>query len=137
NNTVNRRFDQQTPLVKIDWLVNQKNTVTAHYNYMRWSNPDAIQTPAVLGNVGRNGFDDVRIHSLNIRLTTAISAPLVHEARFQWGRDFEFEFSDQTGPQVTVGGFSYGTATFLQRPAYPDERRWQYTDNLSWTHGSH
>jgi hypothetical protein len=137
NNTVPRTNNQQTPLAKLDWLVNSKNTAAATFNFMRWFNPDAIQTPAVLGNVGRNGNDGVRIYSLNLRLTTTLTPSLVNEARFQNGRDFEYEFSDQTGPQVTVGGFSYGTATFLQRPAYPDERRLQFTDNVSIIRGSH
>jgi Carboxypeptidase regulatory-like domain len=137
NNTVPRTNNQQTPLAKLDWLVNPKNTASATFNFMRWYNPDAIQTPAVLGNVGRNGFDGVRIYSLNLRLTTSLSPTMVNEARFQTGRDFEYEFSDQTGPQVTVGGFSYGTATFLPRAAYPDERRLQFTDNFSITRGTH
>jgi hypothetical protein len=137
NNTLPRTNNQQTPLAKLDWMVNQKNTAAATFNFMRWYNPAAIQTPAVLGNVGRNGFDGVRIYSLNLRLTTTLTPTLVNEARFQTGRDFEYEFSDQTGPQVTVGGFSYGTATFLQRPAYPDERRIQYTDNFSIVRGAH
>src|SRR5215831_7373690 len=140
NNTLPRHNDQQTPLVKIDWLASSKNTVSITYNYMRWSNPNAIQTPAVLGNIGRNGTDDVRIHSLNGRLTTAFTGALVNEARLQWGRDFEYEFANATGPQVYVNGsgnFSFGTATFLQRPAYPDERRYQFTDNFSILRGAH
>ena len=137
NNTLPRHNDQQTPLFKVDWLASSGNTVSISYNYMRWSNPNAIQTPAVLGNVGRNGTDDTRIHSLNGRLTTVFNSGIVNEARAQWGRDLEYEFANTTGPQVFVGGFSFGTATFLQRPAYPDERRYQITDNLSLVRGSH
>jgi hypothetical protein len=111
-NTLPRHNNQQTPLVKVDWLASSKNTVSITYNYMRWSNPNAIQTPAVLGNVGRNGTDDVRIHSLNGRLTTVFGSGMVNEARAQWGRDFDYEFANTTGPQVFVGGFSFGTATF-------------------------
>jgi hypothetical protein len=140
NNTLPRHNNQQTVLTKVDWLATSKNTVSITYNYMRWSNLNAIQTPAVLGNIGRNGTDDVRIHSANGRLTTAFSAGLVNEARVQWGRDFEYEFSNAKGPQVYVNGsgnFSFGTATFLQRPAYPDERRYQFVDNFSIVHASH
>src|SRR5262245_7113474 len=137
NNTLPRHFDQQNPLAKVDWIVSPKNTASIMYNYLRSSNPNAIQTPVVLGNVGRNGTDDVRIHSLNGRLTTVLTASLVNEFRTQWGRDFEYEFSNTSGPQVFVGGFSFGTATFLQRPAYPDERRYQFTDNLSVIRGAH
>jgi hypothetical protein len=137
NNTLPRHNDQLTPLVKVDWLASDAHTVSVTHNYMRWSNPNAIQTPAVLGNVGRNGTDDVRIHSLNGRLTSVFGSGRVNELRMQWGRDFEYEFSNTTGPQVFVGGFSFGTATFLQRPAYPDERRYQFTDNFSINRGAH
>src|SRR6202011_5941997 len=71
NNTLPRTFNQQSPLEKVDWVINEKNTFSATYNYLRWSNINAIQTPAVLGNVGRNGTDDARIHSINFQLTTA------------------------------------------------------------------
>lgn len=137
NSTLPRTFNQQSPLEKVDWVINDKNTFTATYNYLRWSNINAIQTPAVLGNVGRNGSDDARIHSLNFRLTTVLQPTLVNEARFQWGRDNEFEFPNTTGPQVFVGGFSFGTASFLPRAAFPDERRWQFVDNVSKSLGSH
>ncbi len=140
NNTLPRHNNQQTPLVKVDWMATARNTVSITYNYMRWSNPNAIQTPAVLGNVGRNGTDDVRIHSLNGRLTTVFRSGIVNEARTQWGKDFEYEFTNASGPQVYVNGsgnFSFGTATFLDRPAYPDERRYQFTDNFSIVRGSH
>src|SRR5262245_6894627 len=80
NNTLPRHNNQQTVLTKVDWLATSKNTVSITYNYMRWSNLNAIQTPAVLGNIGRNGTDDVRIHSVNGRLTTAFTAGLVNEA---------------------------------------------------------
>ncbi len=140
NGTQPRSNDQQNPLAKIDWLIDSRNTASASFNFMRWYNQNAIQTPAVLGNVGRNGFDGVRIYSLNLRLTSTMTPHLVNEVRYQEGRDFEYEFSDQTGPQTYVGGsgaFSFGTATFLQRPAYPDERRHQITDNLTAILGAH
>src|SRR5262249_33671109 len=92
----------------------------------------------VLGNVGRNGTDDVRIQSFNVRLTTITSARSVNEARFQAGRDFEFEFADQPPPQVFVGsGFSVRRATVLARPALPDERKLQLVDNWSLVSGPH
>lgn len=137
NSTLPRTFNQQSPLEKVDWIINQKNTLSVDYNYLRWSNINAIQTPAVLGNVGRNGSDDARIHSVNVRLTTTFQPTLVNEARYQFGRDFEFEFPNTSGPQVFVGGFSFGTASFLPRAALPDERKNQFVDNISKTVGSH
>ena len=137
NNVLPRTFNQQNPLEKIDWIINPRNTLSVDYNYLRFSNPNAIQSPAVLGNVGRNGSSDIRVHSVNVRLTTAFTPTLINEARYQFGRDFEFQFPNQTGPQVFVGGFSFGTASFLPRAALPDERKNQFVDNLSKTVGPH
>jgi len=136
-NTVPRTANQNLFLTKVDWNVNQANLVSLTYNYLNARSQNGIQTPLVLGNVGRNGSDDVRIHSLNLRLTSTLTSRLVNEFRFQYGRDFEFEFANQPPPQVFVGGFSYGRATFLERPALPDERRNQFVDNLSYTVGRH
>jgi len=137
NNTIPRTFNQQSPLEKVDWIINKKNTLSVEYNYLRWHNINAIQTPAVLGNVGRNGTDDARIHSVNVRLTTTFTPTVVNEIRYQFGRDNEFEFPNTTGPQVFVGGFSFGTASFLPRSAFPDERRNQFVDNVPKSIGSH
>lgn len=136
-NSLPRRFDQNLALIKLDWIVNNANNASLTYNYLNARNLNGIQTPLVLGNVGRNGSDDVRINTLNLRLTTIFSSRVVNELRFEAKRDFEFEFGNQPPPQVFVGGFSYGRANFLERPALPDERRYQIVDNVNLTIGNH
>ena len=140
-NSQSRTFNQSLSLAKVDWILNQKNTLTFYYNDLYWHGIRAIQTSLVLPNVGRNGSDDVRVHSGNARLTTSIRPNLINEFRLQLSQDFEFEFADQPPPQTTINlgsnPFSFGQATFLQRPAYPDERRYQFVDNLSWIKGAH
>jgi len=136
-NTIPRSINQNLGLAKIDWNASRSNIVSITYNHLNARGRNAIQTPLVLGNVGRNGSDDVRIQSFNARLTSTINSRLVNEARMQWGRDCEFEFANQPPPQVFVGGFSFGRANFLERPALPDERRLQFVDNLSYVSGRH
>ncbi len=136
-NALPRENNQNLVLAKIDWLVNNANTFSLTYNYLNARGLNAIQTPLVLGNVGRNGSDDVRINTLNTRLTTVINPKIVNEFRFQIKRDFEYQFGNELPPQVFVGGFSYGRANFLERPALPDERRYQVVDNVSFTIGNH
>ena len=86
-NTIPRIFNQNLGLAKIDWNASRSNIVSITYNHLNFRGKNAIQTPLVLGNVGRNGSDDVRIQSFNARLTSTITSRLVNEARMQWGRD--------------------------------------------------
>ncbi|MDQ2745990.1 MAG: TonB-dependent receptor, partial [Acidobacteriota bacterium] len=135
--TLPRKFNQNLALAKIDYNINQANSFSLTYNYLNARNLNGIQTALVLGNVGRNGSDDVRITTLNGRLTTIISPQTVNEFRFETKRDFEFEFGNEPPPQVFVGGFSFGRANFLERPALPDERRYQIVDNINYIIGNH
>jgi hypothetical protein len=139
-NMQSRTMGNNIVLGKIDYLINNSNTLSTFFNYMRSHGERAIQTPIVLGNVGRNGTDDVRIDSYNARLTSTLGPHRVNEFRFQWSRDFEYEIGDQPPPETYANGsgnFSFGLATFLQRYALPDERRTQFVDNFSYTAGRH
>jgi hypothetical protein len=151
NGSVPRRGDQRIIMPKIDWHVNDKNTLTATYNRMRWFSPAGVQTGPTI-NFGKASFGDdgVRVDSLNIRLASTIGPELINEARFQWGRDWEFQNSQPpaageptTGPngrppQMSItNGFTFGKPNFLERKSYPDERRWQYADTITLTKGNH
>ncbi len=136
-NTIPRNANQWLGLAKVDYNLSSKHTLSLYYNQLLSTGIAAIQTPLVLGNVGRNGTDDVRIWSLNGRLTSLIKPTQVNELRLQWARNHEFQTADQPPPQVFVGGFSFGQANFLQRPAYPDERKFQIANNYSILAGKH
>jgi hypothetical protein len=146
---VPRRGDQNTFLSKVDWNLNDRNTFTATYNRLRWASPAGIQTQAT-NTLARASFGDdfVNIDSLNLRLISTISPTLLNEARFQWGRDNEFEFSQPPlpgEPTTSAGGRSpdvfltngieFGKPTFLERRSFPDERRQQYADTMTLTKG--
>jgi len=148
---------------KIDWQINTRNHATVEVNRMRWGSPAGIQTQASnTFGVASFGNDYVRATWGVAKLYTTLTSTLSNEARFQYGRDFEFEFpqaptayeqanlvtspnfSGYTNPlglppdvTLTGNGFDIGVPTFLQRPAFPDERRSQYADTVSLTHGKH
>jgi hypothetical protein len=148
---VPRRGDQRLILPKIDWNINSKNTFTATYNSLRWDSPAGIQTQAINTRARDNFGDDfVDIDWLSLRLNSTISATLLNEGRFQWGRDKEYQFSQPPlageptnsvggrSPQTFItNGFSFGIPEFLERPAFPDERRTQFADTLTMTAGNH
>ncbi|MEO8435776.1 MAG: carboxypeptidase regulatory-like domain-containing protein [Pyrinomonadaceae bacterium] len=148
---VARRGDQRLLLPKFDWHITSNHTLTATYNRLRWASPAGIQTQATNTRAVDNFGDDfVEIDSLNLRLSSTLSPTLLNEARFQWGRDNEFQFSQPPlpgepttapggrSPQTFIqNGFSFGIPEFLERAAFPDERRWQFADTVTLTAGNH
>src|SRR5713226_7062071 len=149
--TLPRRGDNLIFLPKVDWHINSKNVFSATYNWLKWDSPAGIQTQAT-NTLARDNFGDdfVRARFLNLRLASTISSKLINEARFQYGQDFEYEFSQPPlagEPTNSVGGrspqtffnngFTFGIPSFLERPAFPDERRTQFADTLTYTTGNH
>jgi hypothetical protein len=150
--TVPRRGDQLILLPKIDWNVTSKHHASFTYNRLRWNSPEGIQTGAVVNRgIESFGNDYVKEDWGIARLISTLSANMTNEARFQYGRDFEFENGQSPiagepvsslgfSPQITingVGGWVFGMPNFLNRPKYPEERRTQVADTLAWNRGKH
>jgi len=157
--TVPRVGKQTIFFPKIDWVINQKNRASFEVNRMRWASPAGIQTQATnTFGVASFGNDYVRDTWGIAKLYTFFTSSLSNEARYQYGRDFEFEYAQPPTayesanfvspagytnplglpPDVFItNGFDMGVPTFLQRPKYPDERRQQVADTLSWVRGKH
>lgn len=155
---VARTGDQKLFLPKVDWNLNDKNTLTVSYNRLRWASPAGIQTQATNTRAIDNFGDDfVRIDSLNAKLASTITPTLLNEFRYQFGRDNEFQFSQPPAPgepTTSIGGrspqtnlnggsacfnpvFCFGIPEFLERPAFPDERRNQFADTVTLSNGNH
>ncbi len=147
---VPRKGDQRLILPKIDWQINSKNTFSINYNRLRWNSPAGIQTAATVTR-GRASFGDdgVKVDWGTARLTSTITPTLLNEFRFQYARDFEFQVSQTplpgeprtsingSAPDVGLsGGLNFGKATFLERGAYPKEKRAQFTDNVTLSRGA-
>jgi hypothetical protein len=145
-----RRGDQRLFLPKIDWHLNSNHQLTATYNRLRWKSPAGIQTGATVTR-SRTGFGDdfVEIDSLNLRLSSTLSSTLINEFRFQWADELNSAFAQPPlpgepttangfSPQITLtNGLTSGKANFLDRVALPDERRFQFADSVTVTHGNH
>ena len=146
-----RTGDQKLFLPKVDWRINDKHTFTASYNRLRWDSPAGIQTQATNTRARDNfGDDGVNIDALNLKLASTITPTLLNEFRYQWGRDNEFQFSQPPlpgeptnsiggrSPQTFItNGLSFGIPEFLERAAFPDERRNQFADTVTMSHGNH
>jgi hypothetical protein len=147
-----RKGDQILFLPKIDWQINDSNLFSISYNRMRWDSPNGVQTAPVVTRARSNWGDDlVSVDSVNGRLQTVVSSSILNEFRFQWGRDFERQFSSPPlpgEPSTALGGtrspgvfitngFEFGTPNFLDRAKFPDERRWQFADTVTVNRGRH
>ncbi|AFL86437.1 hypothetical protein Terro_0086 [Terriglobus roseus DSM 18391] len=157
------RTGEQTILFpKVDWQINGRNRASFEVNRLNWASPAGIQTQATNNYATRSFGDDfVKLTFGVAKLDTTITNSLVNQLRYQYGRDFEYEFAQTPStpyeqnnllrngagnytnplglpPAVFItNGFNFGTATFLQRSKYPDERRWQVADTANWSRGSH
>ncbi len=157
-----RSGEQTIWFPKLDWIVNSKNRAYFEVNRMRGASPAGIQTQAS-NTLGIRSFGDdfVKTTWTVDKLVTTFTPNIVNEFRFQYGRDFEFEFPQQPTnyeqanlvnsalfpaytnrlglpPELTItNGWNLGVPSFLTRPLFPDETRQQYADTVSWVHGKH
>ena len=155
-----RTGDQDIFFPKLDWQVNSRNHTTVELNRLRWTSPAGIQTATSALAYGTSSFgDDFVKDTFGIgKLDTILTPTLSNQVRFQYGRDLEYEFNQkptsyensvldnpngytnpyQIPPNVNItNAFQFGTATFLNRPAYPDERRYQISDTINLVRGNH
>ena len=100
--TVPRTGDQTIYFPKIDWQVNGKNHVSVEANRMRWTSPAGIQTsPAVAYGLSSFGNDYVRDNWIVGKLDTLFTSAWSNEARYMYGRDFEYETNQAPTPYET------------------------------------
>jgi hypothetical protein len=120
---------------RVDHKLSTNNVLTARFNLQRDLSDNllvqiaAIAAPESL--VSTFGHD----HTLNVSLTSTPTAHIVNEGRFFWhrllsGTPTKSEQPGQQGPNF------YRGAAFCC-PQGADQNRYQYIDNLSWTHGAH
>lgn len=153
---VPRTADQRILFPKLDWQVNERNHIGVQYNYMRWNSPNGVltQTSETYGTASF-GNDAVAEDWIIARWNHFLTANLMNEFRYQYGRDFESEYSQEPSvfeqpfsrniygrsPQISLlsgsSGMRIGKPASLDRPALPDELRNQAVDTVIWVHGNH
>ncbi len=151
---VPRTATQDIFFPKLDWQLNDRNHLTFQYNRMRWNSFNGVQTsPSALFGVASFGNSLVKEDAIVARWAFFLTPNLLNEAHGQYGRDLESELSSPPAtfeqsfsnniygrpPQVQISsyGFSFGKPPVLDRAAYPDERRDEFVDSLTWVHGHH
>jgi outer membrane receptor protein involved in Fe transport len=136
-----REGNNKILLAKTDFVLGAKNNLSVQYNLHRWDSPSGVQTqPVITVSESANGTDIVKTDFALATLNTVLSQRWLNEARVQVGRDFEAQNPNAEGPGTTFSssaGIAYGMPNFLPRPKYPDERRYEFIDNVTYYTGAH
>jgi hypothetical protein len=143
-----RQANQEMGFGKMDWRPTERHAVSASFNILHFVTPSGIQTNATIttgGAVGSNGDNRVRVRNGRLSWTAIPQPHLVNEFRFGWFTD---RHSDDFNPRLLVpGGGLYsltvagqgslgGGANYLPR-LQPNEQRFEFADNVTWTRGRH
>jgi len=120
---------------KVDAKLTDKHTLTVRFNQQRdLSDNLVVQTGLAVDSSGLVS-QVIHDHVLNIAMVSTPTAHTVNEARFTWHWERSVTPDKSLFPgQALPGG--YLGADFCC-PQAGLNNRYQYIDNVSWTHGSH
>ncbi|HUQ90364.1 MAG TPA: TonB-dependent receptor [Bryobacteraceae bacterium] len=145
--TLERNVSQNLGFGKLDWRPNDRNSFSVNFNLLNWRSPNGIQSAAVLtnaGGFGNNGLATVKNRWARVAHTGIVSSTLVNEFRFGWFKDRQLDDinSSLLPPNGLISALTVSGQANLGMPNYlprlqPNEDRFQFADNLSWTSGRH
>ena len=122
---------------KLDWRINEKHNFSARFNE-DWITQDNlvvqtsnnIQPDDLVANIAH-------VSTLNVGVVSSLTPTLVNEARFAFVRTLTDTPDKTTAPGVlntktgTISGANFCC------PQGGLNKRYQYIENLTWTHGNH
>jgi outer membrane receptor protein involved in Fe transport len=131
---------------RLDYHLNDRNTFSASFNFLRWASPNGIQTgisSTTGAGITGNGDDFVTVRNGKATWTSVLSNTLVNSFRYGLDTDREADTFDQAELggglgylDVSVAGVQLGPATYLPR-IQPLEVRNEFADDLTWVRGTH
>ncbi len=145
---INRQANQELGFGKVDWRPTERNSFSASMNFLHFVSPNGIQSAIATTNglaVGSNGDDAVRVRNATLNWTSIATTTAVNQFRFSWFTDRQADTFDQglissgtgLGSLTVAGQANLGIgANYLPRVA-PNEERFQFADNFTWTTGKH
>jgi hypothetical protein len=145
--TLQRTADSELGFAKLDWRPNERHSVSASMNYLRFISPNGLQTGAAIttgSGVGNNANSTVQARYGRLSWIALPGVNVVNEFRFGWFKDKQFDYvSDELSlPGIGLLGLTIqgqtnlGTAVDYPR-LNPSENRYQFADNLNWNRGRH
>ena len=131
---------------RMDYHMNERNTFSLSFNFLRWKSPNGIQTglssTSGAGITG-NGDDSVIVRNGKATWTSVIGSNFVNSFRYGLDTDRQADGFDQAELggglgylDVSVNGIQLGPATYLPR-VEPLEVRNEFADDVTWVKGKH
>ncbi len=153
---VPRAGHQNINTPKINWQITPRHNLSLLYHRLRWDSPGGVQTTSsVTDAVDYFGNDFVKLDYGLAKLDSLVTGNIANELRYQYGRELNDEgqqplsaYSKNFLQNPTTGnvgqyslystlGFALGSPYYSYRTAYPDERKWQIGDTVSFNFGKH
>jgi hypothetical protein len=121
---------------KIDYKISNNEVLTARYGVERTFQDNLIVQTST--NVTPDDLTTFGVHNLsaNVGLVSTLTPTLVNEARFAFFRTINALPDKTSAPGVIHSDGTISGADFCC-PQGGLQKRYQYIDNLTWTHGSH
>jgi Carboxypeptidase regulatory-like domain/TonB dependent receptor len=143
-----RQANQDLGFGRLDWRPTEHNSFSASLNYLHFVSPNGVQTgisSTTGAGISSNGDDSVRVRNGRATWTATPKTNFVNELRFGWFTDRQADTFDQgllaTGIGLTgltvAGQTGLGAGGSYLPRVEPNEQRFQYVDNASWTIGKH
>jgi len=143
---VPRRRDEVSFFPRLDWQASARNQFSLEWNRARRTSPAGVRGEPVLHRaVTSFGNDRMRTDEGIARWTYSATSFLSNELSASYSTDVETQTAQTPlpqephsgpngdSPQINIGGeFYLGKPASLGRRSYPDERRWQFADTVSW-----
>ena len=121
---------------KLDYKISENNSLSMRYAV------DRFRTSNVIVQTGTNVSPDdltsstINNASINVGLVSSLTPNLVNEGRFVFYR-FVTATSDNTNAPGVIHNDGTTTGADFCCPQGGLQKRYQYIDNLTWTHGKH
>ncbi|MGP8245136.1 MAG: TonB-dependent receptor domain-containing protein [Bryobacteraceae bacterium] len=131
---------------RLDYHLNDRNSFSASFNFLRWKSPNGIQTglsSTTGAGITGNGDDSVAVRNGKATWIFVATNTLVNSFRYGLDTDRQADGFDQAELggglgylDVSVAGVQLGPATYLPR-VEPLEVRNEVADDVSWAKGKH
>ena len=144
--TVPRTVGQDLGFGRMDYHLNDKNTLSASLNFMHFKSPNGLQQTLVASTTGQginsNGNDFATVRNGKVSLVSTPASNFVNEFRYGINTD---RLADTLNPalngslgllDVSAAAVTLGAINYLPR-VEPMETRNEFADNATWVKGNH